>query len=83
MSAGATFICMTSQAVILGFYKSFILNFIKLALPYFLSEMTVNSVYKPANIFLLLSMQTIYRYLYNEHYQSFIKIEVFAMLSCK
>lgn len=48
VSAGAAFICMTPQADLLGFYKSFILNFNKPALPYFLSEMTVNSVYKLA-----------------------------------
>lgn len=48
VSVGAAFFYMTPKTDVLGFYKSFILNFNKPALPYFLSEMTVNCVYKSA-----------------------------------
>lgn len=48
VSAGAAFFCTTPKTDVLGFYKSFALNFNKPLLPYFLSEITVNSVYKSA-----------------------------------
>lgn len=67
VSAGATLIYMTPKADVLGFFESFILNFNKPVFPYFLSEMTVNSVYKPA-IYIYYFPCKLCAALCNEHY---------------